>query len=103
MLCLLCRNNLGVATCLILEKQQHLKAHVNKKIDTPEGTNMTHTHMCVRAHACAPLRREPRLLERHRVVCLAVPESLLAALYVRKDVCVCVCVRVAQAVLVCST
>ena len=34
---LLRRNNLGVSTFLILEKQRHLVPHMNEKVTTPEG------------------------------------------------------------------
>jgi chromosome segregation ATPase len=34
---LLRRNHLGVATCLILEKQKGLAASMNERVQTPEG------------------------------------------------------------------
>lgn len=34
---LLRRQHLGVATCLILEKQKHLAAAMNERVSTPEG------------------------------------------------------------------
>jgi structural maintenance of chromosome 4 len=37
---LLRRNHLGVATCLILEKQKGLAASMNERVQTPEGAIM---------------------------------------------------------------
>lgn len=36
--CVLCRNNLGVATFLILDKQTHLSSEMNRAVQVPQGT-----------------------------------------------------------------